>query len=105
MRDFGFYILIFAVGVDLAAKIYNSLPAEVIEGLSRALWFMPVIGLAVIYEQFRSKLGTVLYWIIFLICYALLLVHKTANPWFLILAVVTVCLAVVYNFVWNKKVA
>ena len=103
LRDFGIYVLLFAVGVDVSARIYNSLPLEVIEGLSRALWLMPAIGLAVIYETFRSKLGVILHLIVFVVCYALLLFYKDLNPWFLTMAVVTVCIAVVYNFVWNKR--
>ena len=103
MRDFGGYIIFFAIGVDLAAKIYNSLPNEILEGLARALWLMPAIGLAVIYESFRSRLGSILHIVTFITCYILLVVNKSVNPWFLMLAVVTACTAVVHNFVWNKK--
>jgi mannose/fructose/N-acetylgalactosamine-specific phosphotransferase system component IIC len=103
LRDFGGYIIFFAIGVDLAAKIYNSLPDEVLEGLARALWLMPAIGLAVIYESFRSRLGSILHIVTFIICYILLAANKNMNPWFLTLAVVTACAAVVHNFVWNKK--
>lgn len=103
LRDFAGYVLLFGVGIDVAARIYNSLPVEVIEGLSRALWLMPAIGLAVIYETFRSKLGALLHAVIFVVCYGLLIFNKDINPWFLTLAVATVCITVVYNFVWNKK--
>jgi mannose/fructose/N-acetylgalactosamine-specific phosphotransferase system component IIC len=103
IRDFVGYVLLFGVGAGIAVKVYNTLPAEVIEGLARALWLMPVIGLAVIYESFRSRLGSILHLVTFVICYVLLLANKGVNPWFLMLAVVTACVVVVNNFVWNKK--
>jgi mannose/fructose/N-acetylgalactosamine-specific phosphotransferase system component IIC len=103
LRDFIVYILLFGIGIELASKIYNSFPQEVLEGLSRALWLMPAIGLAVIYEAFRSKLGAILHAVIFIVCYLLLVFSRSVSGWFMLLAVVTVCIIAVYNFVWDKK--
>ncbi|MEI7543129.1 MAG: PTS sugar transporter subunit IIC [bacterium] len=102
LKDFIGIVLVLGLGVELAAKIYNSLPSEVIEGLSRALWLMPVIGLAVVYELFRSKFGSMIHIVSFIVCYILLL-NNVINPLFLTLIVLIVCSVVVYTFVWKKK--
>lgn len=102
VRDFLGLVLLLGLGVEIVAKIYNSLPVEIIKGLSRALWLMPVIGLAVVYELFRSKFGSIIHIVSFIVCYILLL-NKVINPLLLTIIVLVVCCVVVYTFVWKKK--
>ena len=102
-RDGVFYLVIFALGTGVAAKIFSSLPPDFLKGLEKALWVMPVIGLAVIYETFRTKMGEMLHIALFLVFYIVFWKFNRVDPVFFLLAAAAACGVVIYNFVWNKR--
>ena len=103
LRDSVFYFVIFAFGTGIAGKIYFSLPPDILKGLEKALWVMPVIGLAVIYETFRTKTGEMLHLALFFVFYLVLWKFRQVDPLFFIIAVAVACGLTIYNFVWNKR--
>jgi mannose/fructose/N-acetylgalactosamine-specific phosphotransferase system component IIC len=105
LRDALLYLIIFVLGTGIAAKIFLSMPPDIVRGLEKALWVMPVIGLAVIYETFRTKMGTILHIALFLIFYLVFWKFNRVDPVFFMLAAAAACAIVIYNFVWNKRSA
>ncbi len=105
IRDFILYAAMFSYGAHLTGKIFATLPVDIFQGLTIALWAVPVIGLAVIFDLYRSKLGANFHGIVFILCYLVLWTYKSINPVFFMLAILTVCAFVIYNFVWNRKEA
>ncbi len=102
-RDAVFYFIVFAFGTGIAAKIFSSLPPDILKGLEKALWVMPVIGLAVIYETFRTRIGEMLHIALFLVFYLVFWKFRHVEPVFFMLAAAAACGVVIYNFVWNKR--
>jgi len=99
------YIIMFSYGAYLLNRIFSTLSPDMKQGLDISYCVMPVIGMAVIFDLFRTKLGTNFYGIILILCYLILWTYRQINPLFFALAVVSVCCLVIYNFVWDRKEA
>jgi PTS system N-acetylgalactosamine-specific IIC component len=101
IRDVLLYFAVFSLGVVLAVKIYVTLPEQVIFALRIAFWAMPAVGLAVVYDMFRTKSGDMLYFTLLAASYVVFSFFKV-NPYFFVLAAVVAGGFVVYNTVWNR---
>jgi mannose/fructose/N-acetylgalactosamine-specific phosphotransferase system component IIC len=103
IRDILLYAVMFSYGAFLLNKIYMTLSADMLQGLTFAYWAMPVIGFAVIFELFRTKFGANFHGVLFILSYLMLWAYGKISPLFFMLAVLAACGLVIYNFVWNRK--
>ncbi|HNZ30284.1 MAG TPA: PTS sugar transporter subunit IIC, partial [Candidatus Goldiibacteriota bacterium] len=102
IRDFICYAVVFSIGVYLANAIYITLPEQIIDALSIAFWAMPAVGIAVVFDMFRTKTGEGLFAAVFAVTYVVFS-FKKPDVFLFLAAVLTASLFVVYNSVWGKK--
>ncbi|MCE5300384.1 MAG: PTS sugar transporter subunit IIC [Spirochaetia bacterium] len=102
-RDIVLYLMFLFFGAGLAETIYRTMPEQVLKGLELAFWVTPAVGFAVLFENFRTKMGMYFHGVVFVLTGLLMLTYKNINPYLLLLAVVTACALAVYNYVWNGQ--
>ncbi|PKL90674.1 MAG: hypothetical protein CVV21_11605 [Candidatus Goldiibacteriota bacterium HGW-Goldbacteria-1] len=102
LRDFLVYAVVFTVGVYLANAIYITLPDQIIDAFGYAFWAMPALGIAVVFDMFRTKTGEGLFAGVFALTYVIFSFRKP-DVFLFLAAVLTASVFVVYNSVWGKK--
>ncbi len=102
-RDFILYLAVFFIGLPLAANVYETLPAQFIQGFVVALWFMPALGFASLFVMFRVKGGGITYGTALVVSYIVIMLYSEINIYFFLLLLAAAGLLVVYNTVWKKS--
>ncbi len=104
-RDFAGYIVFFLFAILLGAKIFGTMPYQIIKGLDRAFLFLPALGFAVVFDMFRTKTGAWFHGIVFAATYFIFLLVPGVNSYLYMAGVVFVGVFVVYNTIWRTPKA
>lgn len=103
VSGFVFYSLLFIFGLPLAAKIYSSLPMDVVDGLRIAHWALPAMGFAVVFDMFRTASGARYHGIALLVSYVFFYFLRGVDALLFLGALFLAAIFIIYNIVWKKK--
>ncbi len=102
VRDVIGYLALFVLGIPLAIKIYLTMPLQVFWGLKLALWIVPMIGFAVVFCMFQTRIGSIFHGIILFIFYFIFMFYRENITHFFIL-VILVAAFLSYNSIWKEQ--
>lgn len=102
IRDVISYLALFVFGIPLAIKIYSTLPLQILFGLKMAFWITPVIGMAVIFNLFSTRIGAIFHGLILLFFYFIFAFYKKDIHYFLVI-IILIAFLIIYNSIWKER--
>jgi len=102
-RDLVFFTVAIVGGIPVAAKIFASLPGELMYALQLSFWAMPLLGFGVVFVMFTGPVGGRLHGIVLLSSYLVLMFYREINTGLFLMLLVFAGGFVVYNSVWRRS--